>query len=184
MNEITTDMFEDAFISIMNILRKMEHVLFAAIVTNKDGKSKYPMNRAWCDLGPLTIAWHIHHPCPDESEDDLFAENIEKEVVDSNDNGSELNELNLEDNRHENAFGTIMHLLAANNFPLFEQIVVAASASNEKSAYDDGYEEDCEITKLGYAWKIYCDQNVNKCSVEGFKATQKKTFEKEKPDIE
>jgi len=177
MHTRQTNIFEDAFISLMNILGAEQHVLFNTIVTNKDGTAKYPMKRAWVKLSSLTIAWHIHHPCPDESEDeqieddDLLPENVENEVVDSNDNGSELNDSNLEDDQYEGAFGTLMQILSANNFPLFEIITDAASSEKSVGVYDDG-DEDSEIIKLGYAWKIWCDQNTYKCSVEDFEKMQ------------
>jgi hypothetical protein len=60
------NIFETAFISVMNFLKEDGHVLFEAIVTNTEATAKYPFHRAWIKLDSLTLAWHIHQPLSEE----------------------------------------------------------------------------------------------------------------------
>ena len=68
-------------------------------------------------------------------------------------NKGEIHE--LDDNIFESVFGETMLILLANNHLLFTRVVEASD------------EEDEEIIGLAHAWRIWCDQNTHKCSVEG-----------------
>lgn len=189
-----TNIFENAFIGVMNILKEKGHVLFGAIVNNYHGEAMYPMNRAWCSLNSLTLAWYSYHFSidNDDKEVDAFINKYlhtrggnEKFRLDFlEENEDEESELKLKDDRYESAFGDLMAILMTNNSPLFDKIRSAASRNTEKTIHDsahedDNYEKDTELMKLGYAWKIWCDQNTYQCSVEEFENLQRKIPEEE-----
>lgn len=200
-----TDVFENAFIGVMNMLREKREALFGFIVTNYHGRTVSEMKRVSYDLSPLTLAWYDHRYCTLDSNDEelnIFInmylhssggdENFSLDFLDRNED--EERELNLRDDRYERAFGDLMMLLMARNSSIFEEIRSAASNSTEKNIHDSAHEnvkskrkkdteKDIELMKLGHVWKIWCDQNPHKRSVEEFENLQIKIQKEEMQPI-